>query len=385
MTAPEPNGPTPAQTRAIAERDRVADVRSREALAVVAWMGPAMTLLLIVFAVYDVAVNPADQRTWRLMADIAPVPILAAIVLAQRRGWITSDNAGWYVTLGSITVTVTTLATVLLGAQSAMEVNLFIMVVVNGALALTTVQYVAAQAVAIASAVGALVVVTGLVPPAALGDWLVVVAIAVAASLAIHLARENGFRQMARILELLEQQAVEDPLTGLGTRRALEQMFPVVRSSAEISELVVLVVFVDVDGLKAVNDSAGHAAGDQVLLAVARAMRESARSRDVLARWGGDEFALLGVGDAEAASRMALSLTQRLADLNPLPGLWSGTASVGTATASPTEAMLPELVARADESMYGGGATRRHREAGSRVGSLPAPREDSDVPAVTDG
>jgi len=384
MTAPT-SGPTTAQTRSIAERDRVGDVRGREALGVVTWIGPAMTAVLVLFTIYDVAANPAEQRTWRLLADVPPVLVIAAIVLAQRRGRVTVANAGWFVTLGSLAVSSTTLATVVLGHQTAMAVNLIIMVVVDGALALSTVQYVLAQSVALGGAIASVVLVAGIAPSSSVGDWLVVVVIAVAASLAIHLARERGFREMARILELLEQQAVEDPLTGLGTRRALQQMFSVVRSSAEIAELLVVLVFLDVDGLKEVNDAAGHDTGDRVLLAVAQAIRESARSRDVLARWGGDEFVLLGIGDRDAASRLEVSLVQRLAELNPAAEVWAGTASTGTATSLAADASLDDLVARADEELYRRRRSRGADGGGTTAGNVPAPRESLDVPIVTDG
>src|SRR5207245_1931233 len=85
--------------------------------------------------------------------------------------------------------------------------------------------------------------------------------------------------------------ARDDDLTGVLNRRSLME-----RLGAEVAEAarhgdIFGVVLCDVDGLKAVNDSAGHLIGNDVLKAVAQAMRESARAEDVIARFGGDEAA----------------------------------------------------------------------------------------------
>lgn len=176
--------------------------------------------------------------------------------------------------------------------------------------------------------------------------------VALAASVAIHITRMHGFNEMARVLELRELQAVEDPLTGLGTRRALDETFPVLRAAAENADLYVFAVFVDVDGLKSVNDSLGHDMGDRVILALAQAMRESARSKDLLVRWGGDEFVIIGMGDVQAPTRLCTSIAQRLLDLNPAPQSWVGTASSGSAHEPAADASLERLVFAADADMY---------------------------------
>lgn len=343
--------------------DRTALVRGREALGVVTVIGPAMTVLLLVFAVFDAATHP-DQMWWRVPTDLVPAAVLAFILWWQRRGHVTARNAGWYVAAGSLVVSVSVLVTVVYGAQVPIMIYLLIMTMVNGASALTTTQFVLAQTVPVLGPLVAMVSVGGLITTDSFADWIALWLVTLAAAVAVFLARERGFREMARIEELLEQQAVEDPVTGLGTRRALEQMFPVVRSSAEVAGLEVFLVFVDVDGLKAVNDSLGHDEGDRVILAVARAIREAARSRDVLVRWGGDEFAVLGIGDADAAERMETSIAQRVAVLNPLAGEWPGTVSPGSSTMRPTGCELAALVAAADSDMY-----RRRRAVRGRRSS----------------
>ncbi len=331
--------------------DRTDLVRGREALGVVKVIGPAMTVLLLVFAVFDAATHP-DQAWWRVPTDIVPALVLGFILWWQRRGHVTADNAGWYVAAGSLVVSTSVLVTVVCGAQVPIMIYLLIMAMVNGATALTTRQFVLAQTVPVLGPLVAMVSVGGLITSDSFPDWIALWLVTLAAAIAVFLSRERGFQEMARIEELLEQQAVEDPVTRLGTRRALEQMFPVVRSAAELAGLDVFLVFVDVDGLKAVNDALGHDEGDRVILTVARAIREAARSRDVLVRWGGDEFAVLGIGDAEAAAGMETSIAQRVWALNPLAGEWSGTVSLGSATRNAATCQLAALVAEADSDMY---------------------------------
>ena len=218
--------------------DRTDLVRGREALGVVKVIGPAMTVLLVVFAVFDAATHP-DQFWWRVPTDVVPAIVLAAILWWQRRGHVTPQNAGWYVTVGSLVVSSSILVTVVLGGQVPIMIYLLIMTMVNGACALTVRQLVLAQTVPVLGPLLAMLSVGGLITSDSFADWIALWLVTLAASIAVFVSRERGFREMARIEELLEQQAIEDPVTGLGTRRALEQMFPVVRSAAEVAGLEV--------------------------------------------------------------------------------------------------------------------------------------------------
>lgn len=105
--------------------------------------------------------------------------------------------------------------------------------------------------------------------------------------------------------------------------------------------------FVDVDGLKAINDSGGHAAGDRVLVWVARALMESLRTYDLVIRYGGDEFLCVCAGAS------AHGVVQRLQGVNaalaegPIPT----TVSLGSA-ALRSDDTLEMLVGRADDDLY---------------------------------
>jgi diguanylate cyclase (GGDEF)-like protein len=110
-----------------------------------------------------------------------------------------------------------------------------------------------------------------------------------------------------------------------------------------------VLAFVDVDGLKAINDDRGHAAGDQLLQHVALALRTELRSYDLVIRYGGDEFlCTLSGSDIEAARHRFGDVARNLTERNP-------EASVGVGLAALADAdTLAELVARADAALYAG-------------------------------
>lgn len=116
---------------------------------------------------------------------------------------------------------------------------------------------------------------------------------------------------------------------------------------AKRSDQPFVLAFVDVDYLKAINDSLGHAAGDRMLAEVANALRAKLRSHDLIIRWGGDEFicAPSGLNMADATKRLALVQ----AALAESPG--PGSVTVGLAQLQPDDS-LESLIARADAALY---------------------------------
>lgn len=96
-----------------------------------------------------------------------------------------------------------------------------------------------------------------------------------------------------RLLRSLEDLATTDPLTGLANRRGLESEAEIVRANAIRSRESVVVALVDLDGLKAVNDTEGHEAGDAFITGVADYWRSNLRQGDLVARVGGDEFVMV--------------------------------------------------------------------------------------------
>ncbi|WP_312706133.1 diguanylate cyclase [Stenotrophomonas sp.] len=153
----------------------------------------------------------------------------------------------------------------------------------------------------------------------------------------------------------MRQLAETDSLTGLPNRRAgLQQLGEhLQRGEREAKELVI--GFLDVDLFKDINDRHGHEIGDQVLVAVARALRASVRSQDEVARMGGEEFLVVlpGVSREDARRRLDV-LRQRITEACQslqVPGL-EVTASIGLAQWRPGQDDLAALLRRADHAMY---------------------------------
>lgn len=161
--------------------------------------------------------------------------------------------------------------------------------------------------------------------------------------------------QDATTEEELYRLATTDPLTGLLNRRGFLLVSSHECRLARRHRQRILVLFIDVDGLKQVNDSAGHAAGDSLLVQVAAALRSACRESDLVGRWGGDEFVVLAVdagGDFEAIYRARLS-SLLAASRRDVPGRLQGLGvSIGSAVLLPTETeSIDDAIASADLRM----------------------------------
>jgi diguanylate cyclase (GGDEF)-like protein/PAS domain S-box-containing protein len=166
--------------------------------------------------------------------------------------------------------------------------------------------------------------------------------------------------------------ATHDSLTGLINRsHFVEQIEQALRRNQRQSRHVG-VVYVDLDDFKTVNDQGGHALGDRVLFAIGARLRHTVRAADVVARIGGDEFAVLceGLGAAEQAEAVAGRIAAALSEAVELEGVrWPVAASVGAAVDRGSPDSAEELIDRADRAMYSVKLTRRP-PAGSLAGQI---------------
>lgn len=165
---------------------------------------------------------------------------------------------------------------------------------------------------------------------------------------------------LSRTTSQLRREATTDPLTGLLNRTGLERETSRVRSFSRDEGIAVLMV--DLDGFKEINDSQGHQAGDEVLREFATAWREGARSGDLIARVGGDEFVIVFPAADENAAK---NTVERLRQVSPSP--WSG----GLVLATPDES-LESCLARADRLLYEEKAAKLAAEGASLTGGPPA-------------
>jgi diguanylate cyclase (GGDEF)-like protein len=153
--------------------------------------------------------------------------------------------------------------------------------------------------------------------------------------------------------ELVEQ-ARHDSLTGLPNRRAFGERLNQAMARARRNPQTLAVLFVDLDGFKAVNDQLGHAAGDKVLKEVARRLLDAVRLTDCVCRLAGDEFTVIleGAGPPGEVRRICQRVLERLSRPHDLGGeAWSVTPSIGAAVYEEGES--PEQTCeRADAAMY---------------------------------
>lgn len=167
--------------------------------------------------------------------------------------------------------------------------------------------------------------------------------------------------QQEKVLELegiknkLETLAAEDPLTGLYNRRSFNRRLNEEFSRAKRYRHDLSVAMIDVDFFKVINDTYGHAAGDEILIAVANTLMKNVRSSDFVARLGGDEFCIIF---PEMSSKNSLAVLEKIRALvhqikipqtGTLPSL---TCSIGLAQVRADYTSADMLLINADKALY---------------------------------
>lgn len=157
-----------------------------------------------------------------------------------------------------------------------------------------------------------------------------------------------------------------DPLTGLPTRRLLQDRLTLSLARAKRMETMIAVAFIDLDGFKQVNDNYGHEIGDLALRQVAGRMREQVRESDTLARQGGDEFILLL--DTFVSRSVCTDVCDRIRSVFSTPFELGGVdvhlgVSIGTAFYPDDGNDAQSLLGFADTAMYEDKSMKRHQIA----------------------
>ncbi|MER5476181.1 EAL domain-containing protein [Streptomyces sp. NPDC002734] len=187
--------------------------------------------------------------------------------------------------------------------------------------------------------------------------------------------------ERVRLQAQLQHNAEHDPLTDLPNRALFTRRVGQALAGRRTSDQGTAVLFIDLDGFKAVNDTIGHQAGDELLIQAARRLHEAVRKGDTAARLGGDEFAALIIGDGvserAARERHIVELADRLRLRLSQPYDIEGNdvrvaASIGVAFAEPGLG-AGELLRNADLAMY------RAKAAGKDRVELYAPQMQQDV------
>ena len=190
-----------------------------------------------------------------------------------------------------------------------------------------------------------------------------------AAGLSISVSFVLGYIVVMRLVYRLQHLSQHDSLTGLLNRRAIENSLDKEAQRLQRFGEIYSVMLVDIDHFKRINDNLGHAAGDEVLRAVAALLKDHAREVDRVARYGGEEFCvLLPHTDHEGALQAAERLRSAV-HRTDIP--WQDeqicvTISTGLATAQDPDEPLHALLKRADDALY-----RAKTEGRNRVVAAP--------------
>ncbi|MFI7574420.1 putative bifunctional diguanylate cyclase/phosphodiesterase [Micromonospora sp. NPDC049497] len=201
-----------------------------------------------------------------------------------------------------------------------------------------------------------------------------------ASALCTAVRNAQAYAELARVAAEHAYAATHDALTGLANRRHLldqgaEQL------SSRHAEGVTALVLIDLNHFKEVNDTLGHAAGDQVLVQVAERLRAAAQDGDLVARLGGDEFAVLlrGLPAPAVAAHRAESLLATLHEPFDLDGMRISVEASGGIAAAPASGGIAELLRRADVAMY------QAKRAGQRISTYAPTRDTADIGRLTLG
>ncbi|MCB0997290.1 MAG: GGDEF domain-containing protein [Acidimicrobiales bacterium] len=157
-----------------------------------------------------------------------------------------------------------------------------------------------------------------------------------------------GAAALRAVLVELDHLAATDPLTGAWNRRALVQLLDQERWRARRRDEPMTIAYLDLQGLKRVNDSGGHAMGDRMIRSFVEGLRRGLRSSDIIARVGGDEFIVVlgGLGPSAAESVM-----RRVLAAPDLPAANAGLVTFGGGELS-IDLEVEDMLRRADEVMY---------------------------------
>jgi diguanylate cyclase (GGDEF)-like protein len=195
-----------------------------------------------------------------------------------------------------------------------------------------------------------------------------------ASALYTAIRNESAYAELARISAENAHAAAHDPLTGLPNRRQLfdrtSAMFDAVTTDGMLALLLI-----DLNHFKEINDTLGHAAGDEVLCEVAKRLKDAAEPGDIVARLGGDEFAILltGLPTPAMAAHRADTMLAQLERIIEVDGMQLSVEAAGGIALGAGAGGVDELLRRADVAMY------QAKRSGQRTTTYVHSRDTADV------
>lgn len=342
-------------TSAVLKRDRRDRYRALIAGTVASELPVACVvtaLIFFFFGIIDAALHP-DEAGWRLLSSELPALILAVF------GWMASREripvrfaTSVYGALVVLSIS-STVATVVIGKRPEELIYTLLLIAAAGAAVPSLRVYFV---VITLSALGYWTALALLhLPGEQFNHWLFSGAVANAASLYVLMSRRRSISALVDAQRNIEDMAVTDNLTGVLNRNGLRMMGEELLALAERRDEKVFAVFVDVDGLKRLNDESGHDAGDRLLSLVGSQLEATFRRSDLVGRWGGDEFVVVGMGEPVSPDDIEEQLCAALVDHPDRPAAWPPGISAGVAAAVRQHdgmGTVDDLISNADREMY---------------------------------
>jgi diguanylate cyclase (GGDEF)-like protein len=163
------------------------------------------------------------------------------------------------------------------------------------------------------------------------------------------------YRELAQYSKAQQELALHDPLTGLPNRRLLEDRIETTLQHANRNHHKAAIMYLDLDGFKAINDTYGHAYGDEVLKTVAQRLLANSRKEDTVARLGGDEFMVVlgevgGLSDAHGPAAKLVEAVSEPIFVNDLTLQLS--TSIGISIYPDDAETVDALISIADYALY---------------------------------
>jgi diguanylate cyclase (GGDEF)-like protein len=327
-------------TAGIAFRLSIASRETPRALAVVA-------VVFVTITVTNALFGPTMALTTVVLNGIVALLFVGG-ALVTHLSWVPIRATPWIAAVCALAMVTAGQVQVWLSPDGAAFAYVLLIVVAYSPL---TLAWTPAVVAAIPMLVGCFLVAR-LWPPAQATDWGIASVAAVGIGMMLLGLRLHSINELGDLSARVETMATEDQLTGLLNRHGIERSVGELVALADREDRLVFAMFLDIIGLKRANDTHGHGFGDQVITVVADALKESVRRGDILGRWGGDEFLVLGIGQIQDPDALAQRVRASIARSEFASGPWPVEVSVGSAIIGEQHPDVNALIRRADDDMY---------------------------------